>query len=88
LQITVYGVQEYNASSPVSVVKSDSNVGDFVSGMKISSHQKNKSAIASIYTVRYPQSQVRQFGRIRTIKVTIIGANNRELFHFFIGNSL
>jgi protein involved in polysaccharide export with SLBB domain len=80
LQITVYGVQEFSASSPVSVEGKISiqNVGEIsVSGMKIeAATQKIESAIARVYsTVSSGQSQVSvSLSRIRTIKVTIIGS--------------
>lgn len=79
LQVSVYGVQEYNASIPVSVegkVTID-YVGQIsVSGMSIeAATQKIKSAIARVYsTVGSGQSQVSvSLGRIRTIKITIVG---------------
>ncbi|MBF4485993.1 SLBB domain-containing protein [Flavobacterium sp. CSZ] len=79
LQISVYGVQEYNANIPVSVegkVNID-NVGQIsVSGMSIeAATQKIKAAIARVYsTVRSGQSQVSiSLSQIRTIKVTIVG---------------
>ena len=79
LQISVYGVQEYNANVPVSVegkVTID-YVGQIaVSGMSIeAATQKIKAAIARVYsTVRSGQSQVSvSLGQIRTIKVTIVG---------------
>lgn len=79
LQISVYGVQEYNASLPVSVegkITID-YVGQIaVSGMSIeAASQKIKAAIARVYsTVRSGQSQVSvSLGQIRTIKVTIVG---------------
>lgn len=79
LQVSVYGVQEYNASIPVSVegkITID-YVGQIaVSGMTIeAATQKIKAAIARVYsTVRSGQSQVSvSLGRIRTIKVTIVG---------------
>ncbi|WP_343707631.1 SLBB domain-containing protein [Flavobacterium sp.] len=79
LQISVFGVQEYNASLPVSVegkVAID-YVGQIaVSGMTIeSATQKIKGAIARVYsTVRSGQSQVSvSLSGIRTIKVTIVG---------------
>lgn len=79
LQISVYGVQEYNASVPVSVegkITID-YVGQIaVSGMSIeAATQKIKVAIAKVYsTVRSGQSQVSvSLGQIRTIKVTIVG---------------
>ena len=79
LQISVYGVQEYNASIPVSVegkITID-YVGQIsVSGMSIeAATQKIKAAIARVYsTVRSGQSQVSvSLSQIRTIKVTIVG---------------
>lgn len=79
LQISVYGVQEYNASIPVSVegkITID-YVGQIaISGMSIeAATQKIKAAIARVYsTVRSGQSQVSvSLSQIRTIKVTIIG---------------
>ncbi|MBB4803686.1 protein involved in polysaccharide export with SLBB domain [Flavobacterium nitrogenifigens] len=79
LQVSVYGVQEYNASIPVSVegkITID-YVGQIaVSGMSIeAASQKIKAAIARVYsTVRSGQSQVSvSLGQIRTIKITIVG---------------
>ncbi|MEN2400306.1 SLBB domain-containing protein [Flavobacterium sp. MC2016-06] len=79
LQVSVFGVQEYNASIPVSVegkVTID-YVGQIaVSGMSIeAATQKIKTAIARVYsTVRSGQSQVSvSLSQIRTIKVTIVG---------------
>jgi len=79
LQVSVYGVQEYNASIPVSVegkVTID-YVGQIsVSGMSIeAATQKIKAAIARVYsTVSSGQSQVSvSLSRIRTIKITIVG---------------
>ena len=79
LQVSVYGVQEYNASIPVSVegkITID-YVGEIaVSGMSIeAATQKIKAAIARVYsTIRSGQSQVSvSLGKIRTIKVTIVG---------------
>jgi len=79
LQVSVYGVQEYNASIPVSVegkITID-YVGQIsVSGMSIeAATQKIKAAIARVYsTVSSGQSQVSvSLGRIRTIKVTVVG---------------
>ena len=80
LQISVYGVQEYNASVPVTTEGKVSiqYVGQIpVSGMTIeAATQKIKSAIARVYsTVASGQSQVGiSLTRIRTIKVTIIGS--------------
>ena len=79
LQISVYGVQEYNASIPVSVEGNVSiqYVGQIsVSGMSIeAATQKIKAAIAKVYsTVRSGQSQVSiSLSQIRTIKITIVG---------------
>ncbi len=79
LQVSVYGVQEYNATVPVSVEGKVSidYVGQIsVSGMSIeAATQKIKAAIARVYsTVRSGQSQVSiSLGKIRTIKVTIVG---------------
>lgn len=79
LQVSIYGVQEYNASIPVSVegkITID-YVGQIaVSGMSIeAATQKIKAAIARVYsTVSSGQSQVSvSLGRIRTIKVTVVG---------------
>ena len=79
LQVSVFGVQEYNASIPVSVegkITID-YVGQIaVSGMSIeAATQKIKAAIARVYsTVRSGQSQVSvSLSQIRTIKVTIVG---------------
>ena len=80
LQISVYGVQQYSASVPVSVEGriSIDNIGQLaVSGMTIeAATQKIKGAIAGVYsTVASGQSQVSiSLSQIRTIKVTIIGA--------------
>lgn len=80
LQVSVYGVQEYNASVPVSVegLITISYVGQIsVSGMSIeAATQKIRAAIGKVYaTVRSGQSQVGvSLSRIRTIKVTIIGS--------------
>lgn len=79
LQVSVYGVQEYNATTPVNVEGKVSidYVGQIsVSGMSIeAATQKIKAAIAKVYsTVRSGQSQVSiSLGKIRTIKVTIVG---------------
>ncbi|MCD0466813.1 SLBB domain-containing protein [Flavobacterium sp. ENC] len=79
LQVSVYGVQEYNASIPVSVEGKISiqNVGQIaVSGMSIeAATQKIKAAIAKVYTtVRSGQSQVSiSLSQIRTIKITVVG---------------
>ena len=80
LQVSVYGVQEFNASIPVTVEGKVNiqYVGQIpVSGMTIeAATQKIKSAIARVYsTVNSGQSQVGvSLSRIRTIKVTIIGS--------------
>ena len=79
LQVSVYGVQEYNESIPVSVEGKITiqYVGQIaVSGMSIeAATQKIKAAIAKVYsTVRSGQSQVSvSLGRIRTIKITVVG---------------
>ncbi|MRX38761.1 sugar transporter [Flavobacterium sp. LC2016-23] len=79
LQISVYGIQEYNDNIPVSVEGKISiqNVGQIaVSGMSIeAATQKIKAAIAKIYTtVRSGQSQVSiSLSQIRTIKITVVG---------------
>lgn len=79
LQISVYGIQEYNANIPVSVEGKISiqNVGQIaVSGMSIeAATQKIKAAIAKVYsTVRSGQSQVSiSLSQIRTIKITVVG---------------
>jgi len=80
LQVSVYGVQEFNASIPVTVEGKVNiqYVGQIpVSGMTIeAATQKIKMAIARVYrTVSSGQSQVGvSLTRIRTIKVTIIGS--------------
>ncbi|MES2544648.1 MAG: SLBB domain-containing protein [Bacteroidota bacterium] len=80
LQVSVYGVQEFNASIPVSVEGKVTiqYVGQIpVSGMTIeAATQKIRNAIAGVYsTVRSGQSQVTvNLTRIRTIKVTLIGS--------------
>jgi protein involved in polysaccharide export with SLBB domain len=80
LQISVFGVQEYNANVPVTVEGKISiqYVGEIaVSGLTIeAATQKIKGAIARVYrTVAAGQSQVGiSLTRIRTIKVTIIGS--------------
>ncbi|CAA9200256.1 hypothetical protein FLA105534_03008 [Flavobacterium bizetiae] len=79
LQVSVYGVQEYNASIPVSVEGKVSidYVGQIsVAGTSIeAATQKIKAAIARVYsTVSSGQSQVSvSLSRIRTIKITIVG---------------
>lgn len=80
LQVSIYGVQEFNASIPVSVEGKIAiqYVGQIpVSGMTIeAATQKIKEAIARVYsTVNSGQSQVGiTLSRIRTIKITIIGS--------------
>lgn len=79
LQVSVYGVQEYNASIPVNVEGKITiqYVGQIaVSGMSIeAATQKIKAAIARVYsTVGSGQSQVSvSLSRIRTIKITVVG---------------
>ncbi|MDR7372367.1 SLBB domain-containing protein [Flavobacterium aquidurense] len=79
LQVSVYGVQEYNESIPVSVEGKITiqYVGQIaVSGMSIeAATQKIKAAVARVYsTVASGQSKVSvSLGRIRTIKVTVVG---------------
>ncbi|MBZ4036528.1 SLBB domain-containing protein [Flavobacterium sp. 17A] len=79
VQVTVYGIQEYNGNLPVSVEGKISieYVGQIaVSGMTIeAATQKIKAAIARVYsTVRSGQSQVSvSLGKIRTIKITVVG---------------
>ncbi|MES2893456.1 MAG: SLBB domain-containing protein [Bacteroidota bacterium] len=80
LQVSVYGVQEYNESLPVSVEGKVNarNVGQVaVAGMPIeAATEKIRSAFSRIYsTLRSGQSQLSvSLNRIRTIKVTIIGS--------------
>ena len=80
LQISVYGVQEFNASVPVTMEGKVNiqYVGQIpVSGMTIeAATQKIKGAIARVYsTVASGQSQIGvSLSRIRTIRVTIIGS--------------
>ena len=80
LQISVYGVQEFNATIPVTTEGKVNiqYVGQIaVSGMTIeAATQKIRGAIARVYsTVASGQSQVGiSLSRIRTIKVTIIGS--------------
>jgi protein involved in polysaccharide export with SLBB domain len=79
LQVSVYGVQEYNANIPVSVEGKITiqYVGQIsVSGMSVeAATQKIKAAIAKVYsTVRSGQSQVSvSLSQIRTIKITVVG---------------
>ncbi|MCW3093066.1 MAG: sugar transporter [Ferruginibacter sp.] len=80
LQISVYGIQEFNASIPITPEGNIAvqNVGQIsVAGMSIeAATQKIRGAIARIYsTVRSGQSKVAvSLNHIRTIKVTIIGS--------------
>ena len=80
LQVSVYGIQEFNASIPVSVEGKVSiqYIGQIaVSGLTIeAATQKIRAAIARVYsTVASGQSQVGvSLSRIRTIKVTLIGS--------------
>lgn len=80
LQISVYGVQEFNATIPVTTEGKVTiqYVGQIpVAGMTIeAATQKIKGAIARVYSsVASGQSQVGiSLSRIRTIKVTIIGS--------------
>jgi protein involved in polysaccharide export with SLBB domain len=80
LQISVYGVQEYNASIPVSVEGKVSiqYVGEIsVSGISIeAATQKIKGAMSKVYsTIGSGQSKLAvSLSRIRTIRVTIIGS--------------
>ena len=80
LQVSVYGVQEFNASIPVSVEGKVSiqYVGQLsVSGLTIeAATQKIRGAMARVYsTIGSGQSQVGiSLSRIRTIRVTIIGS--------------
>ena len=80
LQISVYGVQEYNATVLVTMEGrvNIQYIGQIsVAGMTIeAATQKIKGAISKVYsTVASGQSQVGiSLSRIRTIKVTIIGS--------------
>lgn len=80
LLISVYGVQEFNASVPVTVEGrlNIQYVGQIaVAGMTIeAATQKIKKALAKVYsTVNSGQSQVGvSLSRIRTIRVTLIGS--------------
>ena len=80
LLISVYGVQEFNASVPVTVEGrlNIQYVGQItVAGMTIeAATQKIKKALAKVYsTVSSGQSQVGvSLSRIRTIRVTLIGS--------------
>ncbi len=80
LQITVFGVQEYSTTVPISVEGKVSiqYVGQLsVSNLSFeAATQKIKSAIAKVYTtVASGKSQVEvSLSRIRTIKITLIGS--------------
>jgi protein involved in polysaccharide export with SLBB domain len=80
LQVSLSGVQEYNASIPVSVEGKVSiqYVGQiYVSGISIEAAMKKiKTAMANVYsTIGSGQSQLAvSLSRIRTIRVTIIGS--------------
>lgn len=80
LQVSVYGVQEFNATAPVTVEGKINiqYVGQIpVAGLTIeAATQKIKAAFANIYsTVRSGQSKVGvSLSHIRTIRVTIIGS--------------
>jgi protein involved in polysaccharide export with SLBB domain len=80
MQISVYGVQEYSGTVPVTTEGKVNiqYVGQIsVSGMTIeAATQKIRGAISKVYsTVASGQSQVSiSLSRIRTIKVTIIGS--------------
>ena len=80
LQVSVYGIQVFNATLPISVEgKIDiQNVGQIsVLGMTIeAATQKIKSAISNVYsTVKSGQSKVGiSLSKVRTIKITIIGS--------------
>lgn len=80
MQISVYGVQEFTASTPVSVEGKINIqfVGQIpVSGMTIeAATQKIKASLAKVYkTINSGQSKVGvSLSRIRTIKVIIIGS--------------
>ncbi|MFV8357462.1 SLBB domain-containing protein [Flavobacterium sp. XS1P32] len=80
LQVSLYGVQEFSASVPVTIEGKVNiqYVGQIpVSGMSIeAATQKLRNAMAGVYsTIRSGQSQVGiSLSRIRTIRVTIIGS--------------
>lgn len=80
LQVSIFGVQEYNATIPVSAEGKVAiqYIGEIaVGGITIeAATQKIKGAIARIYsTVAAGQSKVSiSLSRIRTIRVTIIGS--------------
>ena len=80
LQVSVYGIQEFNTSAQVTPegrITMD-HVGEIsVAGITIeAATQKIKAAVSRIYsTVRSGQSKLAvSLGRIRTIRVTIIGS--------------
>lgn len=79
LQVSVYGVQEFNSNASVNVEGKISiqYVGQiFVSGLTIeAATQKIRGAISRVYsTVATGQSQVSiSLSKIRTIKITVIG---------------
>lgn len=79
LQVSLYGIQEFNASIPVSVEGKISvqYVGEIsVSGITIeAATQKIRGAMARVYsTLASGQSQLSvSLSRIRTIKITVIG---------------
>ncbi|WP_348799442.1 SLBB domain-containing protein [Flavobacterium adhaerens] len=81
LQVSVYGVQEYNSNNTITPEGTISiqYVGQIsISGMTIeAASHKIKAAIARVYsTVKSQQSQVSvTLNKIRTIKVTVIGGN-------------
>jgi len=80
LQVSVYGIQEFNATVPASTEWKVTlqYVGQIpVSGMSIeAATQKIRNAFARVYsTISSGQSQVSvSLSRIRTIKVTLIGS--------------
>ena len=80
LQVSVYGIQEFNTSVPVSTEGKVTlqYVGQIpVAGMSIeAASQKIRNAFAKVYsTISSGQSQVSvTLSRIRTIKVTLIGS--------------
>ena len=80
LQLSVYGVQEFNSNIPVSIEGKITiqYVGQLsVSGMTIeAASQKIKGAMARVYTtLNSGQSQISiSLSRIRTIRITLIGS--------------
>jgi protein involved in polysaccharide export with SLBB domain len=92
LQVSLNGVQEYNASIlSVEGKVSIQFVGQiYVSELVLRRQCKIKAAMAKVYsTIGSGQSQVTvSLSRIRTIRVTIIGKTTWELLHIVIGNSL